>query len=104
MSPVHVQFPKMMVCMLQIINLDNVQLFYTHPGEGASWLLWYMVVGSTTICDQVCQLLATGRWFSPGPPASSTNLTDRHDITEILLYIQRSAIIVDYSIFQSKPD
>jgi hypothetical protein len=37
MSPVHVQFPKMMECMLQIINLDNVQVFYTHPGEGASW-------------------------------------------------------------------
>jgi hypothetical protein len=34
MSPVHVQFPKMMVCMLQIINLDNVQVCYTHPGEG----------------------------------------------------------------------
>jgi hypothetical protein len=46
-----------------------------------------MVVGSTTICDKVCQLLATGRWFSPGPPASSTNITDRHDITEILLNI-----------------
>ena len=43
-----------------------------------------MVVGSTTICDQVCQLLATGRWFSP---ASSTNITDCHDITEILLNI-----------------
>jgi hypothetical protein len=27
----------------------------------------------------------TGRWFSPGPPVSSTNKTDRHDITEILL-------------------
>jgi hypothetical protein len=25
------------------------------------------------------------RWFSPGPPVSSTNKTDRHDITEILL-------------------
>jgi hypothetical protein len=37
MSPVPVQFPKMMVCMLQIINLDNVQEFYTHPGDGASW-------------------------------------------------------------------
>jgi hypothetical protein len=58
MSPVHVQFPKMMVCMLQIINLDNVQVFYTHPGEGASWSDG-MVVGSTTTCDKVCQLLAT---------------------------------------------
>jgi len=27
--------------MLQIINLDNVQVFYTHPGEGASWSWWY---------------------------------------------------------------
>ena len=46
-----------------------------------------MVVGSTTICDQVYQLLATGQWFSPDPPASSTNITDRHDIAEILLNI-----------------
>jgi hypothetical protein len=28
---------------------------------------------------------STGRWFSPGTPFSSTNKTDRHDITEILL-------------------
>jgi hypothetical protein len=39
----------------------------------------------TTLCDKVCQWLATGRWFSPGTPVSSTNKTDRHDITEILL-------------------
>jgi hypothetical protein len=26
-----------------------------------------------------------GRWFSPGTPVSSTNKTDRHNITEILL-------------------
>ena len=24
----------------------------------------------TTLCDKVCQLLATGRWFSPGTPVS----------------------------------
>jgi hypothetical protein len=29
--------------------------------------------------------LATGRWFSPSRP--STNKTDRHDITEILLKV-----------------
>jgi hypothetical protein len=33
---------------------------------------------------EVCQLLVTGRWFSP---VSSTNKTDRHDITEILLKV-----------------
>jgi hypothetical protein len=27
----------------------------------------------------------TGQWFSPGTPVSSTNKTDHHDITEILL-------------------
>jgi hypothetical protein len=39
----------------------------------------------TTLFDQVCQLFVTGRWFSPGTPVSSTNKTDCHDITEILL-------------------
>jgi hypothetical protein len=42
--------------------------------------------------DKVCQGLAAGRWFSPGTPVSSTNKTDRHDITEILLKVTLSAI------------
>ena len=41
----------------------------------------------TTLCEEVCQWLATGRWFSPGTPIASTNKTDRHDITEILLKV-----------------
>ena len=36
--------------------------------------------------------LQTGRWFSPGPPVPSTNKTDRHDITEILLTVALNAI------------
>jgi hypothetical protein len=32
-------------------------------------------------------LLAHGRWFSPGIPASSTTNTGRHDIAEILLKV-----------------
>ena len=35
----------------------------------------------------VCQGLATGQWFSPGTLVSSTNKTDRHDTTEILLKV-----------------
>ena len=31
---------------------------------------------------KVYQLLAHGRWFSPGTPASSTTKTGRHDIVE----------------------
>ena len=37
--------------------------------------------------DKDYQLLAHGRWFSPGTPASSTTKTDRHDIAEILLNV-----------------
>jgi hypothetical protein len=32
-------------------------------------------------------MLAHGRWFSPGTPASSTTKTGRHDIAEILLKV-----------------
>jgi hypothetical protein len=43
--------------------------------------------------DTVCQLLATGQWFSPGiPPVSSTNKTDRHDLTEVLLKVALNTI------------
>jgi len=35
----------------------------------------------------IYQLLAHGRWFSPGTPTSSTTKTDRHDIAEILLKV-----------------
>jgi hypothetical protein len=37
--------------------------------------------------DNVYQLLAHGRWFSPGTPASSTTKTGRHDIAEIFLKV-----------------
>ena len=33
-----------------------------------------------------------GRWFSPGTQVSSTNKTDRHDLTEILLKVALNAI------------
>jgi hypothetical protein len=48
--------------------------------------LWRGVL-DTTLCDKVCQWLATGRWFSPGILVSSINKTDRNDITEILLKV-----------------
>ena len=40
-----------------------------------------------TASDKVYQLLAEGRWFSSGTPASSTTKTGRHDIAEILLKV-----------------
>jgi hypothetical protein len=41
----------------------------------------------STISDKVYQLLAHGRWFSPGTPASSTTKTGHYDIAEILLKV-----------------
>jgi hypothetical protein len=40
--------------------------------------------------DKVYQLLAHGRWFSPGTPASSTTKIDRHDIAESGINHQKS--------------
>ena len=37
--------------------------------------------------DKVYQLLAHGRWFSPGTPAVYTTTTGRHDIADILLKV-----------------
>jgi len=50
------------------------------------------VLLDTTLCDKVRQLLATCQWFSPGTPVSSTNKTDRHDITDILLKVPLNTI------------
>jgi hypothetical protein len=58
-------------------------------------MLWVWIsirARCTTLCDKVCQWLATGWWFSPGPPVSSTNKTDCHDITEILLKVALKTI------------
>ena len=33
----------------------------------------------TTLCDKVCQWLATGPWFSHCPPVYSSNKTDCYD-------------------------
>jgi hypothetical protein len=68
------------------------------PWSGGSWIanylsnlclsplmLWNRLpprARCTTLCDKNWQWLAVGRWFSP---ISSTNKTDRHDLTEILL-------------------
>jgi hypothetical protein len=40
-----------------------------------------------TASEKDYQLLAHGRWFSPGTPSSSTTKPGRHDIAEILLKV-----------------
>ena len=55
-------------------------IFIQTSQHGAQWL-------DTTLCDKVCQWLATGRWFSLCTLIFSTNKTDRYDISEILLKV-----------------
>ena len=53
-------------------------------------VLWVRILiraRSTTLCDKFCPWLATGPWFSLSTLVSSTNKTDRHDMTEILLKV-----------------
>jgi hypothetical protein len=52
----------------------------------------YLCTQYNILCDKVCQWLATGWWFSPGTPVSSTNKTECHDITEILLKVGLNTI------------
>ena len=42
------------------------------------FLSWPDVL-DTTLCDKVCQWLATGLWFSSGTPVASTNKTKWYD-------------------------
>jgi hypothetical protein len=58
-------------------------------------MLWVWIsirARCTTLCDRVCQWLATGLWFSPETPISSTNKTERHDVTEILFNMALNTI------------
>jgi hypothetical protein len=90
---------------LQIVISRNGFRGPTCPWSYSSWILHYLCnqclstltlwvriplrrgVVDTILCDKVCQWFATGWWFSPGTPVSSTNKTDCHDIIEILLEV-----------------
>ena len=56
----------------------------------------------TTLCNENCQWLAAGCWFSLGTPVSSTNKTDRHNITEILLKVALSTTILTLTLKRLK--
>jgi hypothetical protein len=70
--------------MLSIIQINrNKNRYQIHQ-------LFKLQKGCTRLAaasDKVYQLLAQGRWFSPGTLASSTTKTGHHDIAEILLKV-----------------
>ena len=68
----------------------STHLYFSCEFESLSWRRELY----TTLCDSVCQRLTTGRWFSPGTLISSTNKTNRHDITEILLKVSLNTFLI----------
>ena len=76
--------------MSQVVGLPNNSY---KPIANTAWVrarLCKLQKGCTRLAaasNKVYQLLAHGRWFSPGTPASSYTKTGRHDIAEILLKV-----------------
>ena len=102
---------------INIVTLENSNyIFISHllPGPSWSWsygtcswiynylcnqclspLMWVRIsirAKCATLYDKDCQWLATGEWFSPGPPVSFTNKIERHNIAEILLKVALNTI------------
>ena len=84
--------PLIFLHSLNIKNEEALNLLSTIDVDYVQWCskCWHVIdtwqgVLDTTLCDKVCQWLMAGRWFSLGSQVSSTNKTDRHYITEILL-------------------
>ena len=79
--------------MYQCQHRARVAQYSYKPITNTGWVrarLCILQKGCTrlaTASDKVYQLLAHGRWFSPGTPASSIIKTGPHDIAEILLKV-----------------
>ena len=56
--------------------------------ESCSW----RDVLDTTLCENVRQWLSTARWFSPGTLVFSSNKTDHHNISDIILKVALNSI------------
>ena len=65
---------------------------YNYPCNQCLSTLMWVRISTRARCDKVCQWHDTGRWFSPGSPVSSTNTTDRNDITVVLLNVALNTI------------
>ena len=86
-----------MVAIFSLWSWSNGSWIYNYLSNQclSPLMLWVRIsirTRCTTLCDKICQWLATGRWVSPGPPVSLTNNTDCYNITEILLKVLLNTI------------
>ena len=73
------------------MDLLNVNALTQSAGRHVA-TLGHINVLVATLFDNVCQLLATGRWFSPATLVFPTNKSHRHDKAEILLKVVLNTI------------
>ena len=71
--------------------LITTNVVSSNPTHGKVYSIQHYVI--------VCQWLATGQWFSLGALVSSTNKTDCHDITDLLLKVALNTITLTHSYF-----
>ena len=105
-----------MISIVQFVKYFST--IFLRSFEGPSWSWWNGSWISNYLCSQcllplmlwvrtplrrgvldkhyvkkfVSDQVATGRWFPPGTPVSSTNKADRHDITDIWLKVALNSI------------
>ena len=75
--------------MSQVVAIPNNSY---QPITNTAWVRSRLCKLQKAARDKACQLLAHGRWFCPGTPASPTTKTGRHDIIEILLKVALNTI------------
>ena len=86
----HILTRARVASMSQVVGLPNNSY---KPITNTAWVraqlckLQKGCIRLAAASDKIYQLLAHGRWFSPGSPASSTTKTGRHHIAEILLKV-----------------
>jgi hypothetical protein len=86
-------FPKYIAVILSFRDCMVVGLTTTYAISAYHY--WCCELESRTgrgAQHYVKKFASDGRWFYPGSPVSSTNKTDCHDITEILLEVALSNI------------
>jgi hypothetical protein len=67
-------------------------MFESEMYSGSKHMLSCLYCDTMVPYHYVISLLMTGRCFSPGNPVSPTNITDRHNIAEILLRVALNTI------------